>query len=143
MSVALFDLDKFKQYNDTHGHAAGDEALRAFADVLREETRDSDLAGRYGGEEFLTMLPHEGLEGARLYAERVRERLMRRELPGGARITVSAGLAASGPTMATATDLLRAADTALYAAKAAGGNRVEPAAGRRQVAGQPATVEHP
>lgn len=143
MSVVLFDLDQFKKYNDTHGHSAGDDALCAFADVLRKETRDADLSGRYGGEEFLTMLPHEGLEGARLYAERVVKRLARHELPTGARITVSAGLATSGPTMATATDLVRAADTALYAAKAAGGNRVEPATARRAPAAKPETARNP
>lgn len=128
MSVVMFDLDQFKKYNDTYGHAAGDAALKAFADVLRRETRESDLAGRYGGEEFLSMLPHEDLEGARLYADRVREALARHELPTGQRITVSAGIAISGPTMTSADDLVRAADTTLYAAKAAGGNRVEPAA---------------
>ena len=128
MTIALFDLDKFKNYNDTHGHTAGDDALRAFADVLREQTRRSDIAGRFGGEEFLTLLPHEGIEGGRVYAERVRGALALHQMPTGDRITVSVGLATSGPTMASAVDLVRAADAALYMAKAAGGNRVEPGA---------------
>ena len=143
MSVAMFDIDRFKVYNDTHGHAAGDDALRAFGDVLRQHTRAADLAGRYGGEEFLTMLPRESIEGARIYAERVREALASRELPTGQRITVSAGLATSGPTMATAADLIQAADAALYMAKAAGGNRVEPIAIRPSDVSDPARLRDP
>ena len=130
LTVAIFDLDGFKKYNDTYGHAAGDEALEAFGGILKRQTRDSDIAGRYGGEEFLAILPSSGSEGARRYAERVREALARHELPSGTRITVSAGVAVSGPTMSDASELVRAADAALYQAKAAGGNRVDPAPAR-------------
>ncbi len=130
LTVAIFDLDRFKNYNDTHGHAAGDEALEAFGDILNRQTRDSDIAGRYGGEEFLAILPSADMEGARQYADRVREALAHHELPSGTRITVSAGVAVSGPTMGDASELVRAADAALYQAKAAGGNRVDPAATR-------------
>jgi diguanylate cyclase (GGDEF)-like protein len=126
LTLAIFDLDRFKNYNDTYGHAAGDEALEAFGDILKRQTRDSDIAGRYGGEEFLAILPSSDAEGARQYAERVREALARHELPSGTRITVSAGVAVSGPTMSDASELVRAADAALYQAKAAGGNRVDP-----------------
>jgi diguanylate cyclase (GGDEF)-like protein len=126
LTVAIFDLDRFKNYNDTYGHAAGDEALEAFGDILKRQTRDSDIAGRYGGEEFLAILPSSDAEGARQYAERVREALARHELPSGTRITVSAGVAVAGPTMSEASELVRAADAALYQAKAAGGNRVDP-----------------
>jgi diguanylate cyclase (GGDEF)-like protein len=130
LTVAIFDLDRFKVYNDTHGHAAGDAALEAFGTILNRQTRDSDIAGRYGGEEFLAILPGVELEGARRYADRVRDALARHELPTGARITVSVGVAVSGPTMNDASELVRAADSALYQAKAAGGNRVDPVAAR-------------
>ncbi|MDP2471021.1 MAG: diguanylate cyclase [Candidatus Palauibacterales bacterium] len=127
LAVVMFDLDKFKRYNDTYGHAEGDEALRAFGEILKRETRDSDIAGRYGGEEFLAILPGGDALAGRRYAERVRETLAGHEMPGGNRITVSAGVAVSGPTMNSAAELVRAADASLYTAKAAGGNRVEPA----------------
>ena len=130
LAVVMFDLDRFKRYNDVYGHASGDEALRAFGAILKRETRDADVAGRYGGEEFLAVIPAESLEGTRHYAERVCDALARHELPTGERITVSAGVAVSDPTMTDATDLVRAADAALYEAKAAGGNRVEPVASR-------------
>jgi len=129
MSVAIFDLDGFKKYNDLHGHAEGDAALETFAAVLKEHTRDSDVAARYGGEEFLAILPGQGVSGARQYADRVRDTLARRELPSGNRITVSAGVAVCDPTMNSPAELVRAADAALYEAKAAGGNRVEPGPG--------------
>ena len=124
LTVAIFDLDRFKNYNDTYGHAAGDEALEAFGGILKRQTRDSDIAGRYGGEEFLAILPSSNMEGARQYAERVREALARHELPSGTRITVSAGVAVSGPTMSDASELVRAADAALYDAKRGGRDRV-------------------
>lgn len=126
LAIVIFDLDGFKSYNDAYGHAEGDDALREFGSILMEETRDADVAGRYGGEEFLAILPAESAAGASRYAERVRAVLSRRELGTGARITVSAGVAVSDPTMSDATELVRAADAALYQAKAAGGNRVEP-----------------
>lgn len=132
MAVVMFDIDRFKQYNDTYGHAEGDAALRAFADVLKRQTRDSDVTGRYGGEEFLAILPNQTAEGAVLYASRVREALARLEILPGVSITVSAGVALSNPTMKTPADLVRAADAALYQAKAAGGNRVEPEVARLQ-----------
>ena len=130
LAVIIFDLDRFKHYNDTYGHASGDEALQAFAMILKRETRDADISGRYGGEEFLAILPAGGLEGARRHAKRVREALALHELPTGERITVSAGIAVADPTMTDAADLVRTADAALYEAKAAGGNRVDPVASR-------------
>lgn len=130
LAVVMFDLDRFKAYNDAYGHAEGDAALHTFGSILMDETRDADVAGRYGGEEFLAILPAESAAGARRYAERVAQILARRELPSGTRITVSAGVAVSDPTMSSATELVRAADASLYQAKAAGGNRVEPSAAR-------------
>jgi diguanylate cyclase (GGDEF)-like protein len=135
LAVVMFDIDGFKAYNDQFGHNAGDEALREFAEILKVQTRTSDLSGRYGGEEFLTVLPSTELNGGRIFAERVRDALARHQLPTGAQITVSAGVAAFEPTMAEADNLVKAADALLYTAKAEGGNRVAP---RR---GAPATGE--
>ncbi|MGH2933945.1 MAG: diguanylate cyclase [Gaiellaceae bacterium] len=126
LSVVLADLDGFKDVNDAHGHAVGDEVLRAFADVLRETLRDSDVAGRWGGEEFLLLLPGADEEGAAQLAERVRVALAARRIPGahGVRVTASFGVAEYEP-QAGAEELVVAADGALYRAKRAGKNRVE------------------
>src|SRR5206468_5093915 len=129
LSVVLADLDGFKDVNDAHGHAVGDEALRVFAEVLRETLRESDVAGRWGGEEFLLLLPGADEEGAAQLAERVRSGLAARSIPGvpGLRVTASFGVAAyAGET--NSEQVVAAADRALYRAKRAGKDRVEPAA---------------
>ncbi|MFQ5536028.1 MAG: diguanylate cyclase [Gemmatimonadota bacterium] len=124
LAVVLFDVDHFKRFNDRHGHAAGDEVLRAFAGVLRRETRRMDLAARYGGEEFLTVLSPCALDDAVAYAERVRRALQDLELTWG-RVTVSAGVAEFREGMGSPDFLIAAADHALYKAKESGRNRVE------------------
>jgi diguanylate cyclase (GGDEF)-like protein len=126
LSVVLADLDGFKAVNDTHGHAIGDEVLKAFAAVLRETLRDTDVAGRWGGEEFLLLLPGADEEGAAQLAERVRVRLAARRIPGarGLHVTASFGVAEYAPPSGTE-ELIAAADGALYRAKGAGKNRVE------------------
>ena len=129
LSVVLADLDGFKDVNDVHGHAVGDAVLRVFAEVLRETLRESDVAGRWGGEEFLLLLPGADEEGAAQLAERVRVALAARDIPGvvGLRVTASFGVAEyAGET--NTEQLVAAADSALYAAKRAGKNRVERAA---------------
>jgi diguanylate cyclase (GGDEF)-like protein len=129
LSVALADLDGFKEVNDVHGHAVGDEVLRVFAAVLRETLRESDVAGRWGGEEFLLLLPGAGEEGAAQLAERVRVGLAARNIPSvpGLRVTASFGVAEyAGET--NTEQLVEAADSALYRAKRAGKDRVERAA---------------
>jgi diguanylate cyclase (GGDEF)-like protein len=127
VSLVLADLDDFKQINDRYGHQAGDEVLRRFADVLRENVRDFDLPVRYGGEEFAVLLPETGLDGAEQLARRLQTALLRLRLPeiGGDRppVTASFGVAAF-PAARNAEELLSAADGALYRAKAAGKNRV-------------------
>lgn len=124
LSLVFFDLDQFKRYNDRHGHAAGDRFLYRVGAVLSDTTREMNLAGRYGGEEFLAVLPGEDAEGARVYAERVREQIS--ELaPGEDGPTVSAGISCFGPDVEDASDLLARADRALYAAKEKGGDRVQ------------------
>ena len=123
MCVVLFDLDDFKSYNDTYGHATGDAALIAFADVLAKTTRRMNLSARYGGEEFLTILAGSDLEGAMAFAERVRTRLKALRLGSGP-LTVSAGVARHHPNMSTPDEVLAAADHALYRAKRDGRDRV-------------------
>jgi diguanylate cyclase (GGDEF)-like protein len=123
-AVAL-GLDHFKTLNDRHGHQAGDEALAAVGAALAATVRASDFAGRWGGEEFLVLLPDTGLEGATLLAEKLRAAVSTIDVPGvPGRITASAGVAVLPDHAADAEELLRAADRALYAAKAAGRNRV-------------------
>src|SRR5581483_7007274 len=120
LSLVIADIDNFKQINDVYGHQAGDEILRAVGAVLGESCRDSDLAARFGGEEFVLLLPGTQLAGARRVAERVRRRLETLTVPGpegGAmRATASLG-AAEFPTYEGADALLAAADSALYDAK--------------------------
>jgi diguanylate cyclase (GGDEF)-like protein len=126
LSIVLADLDGFKEVNDEHGHAVGDEVLRAFADVLRETVRESDVAGRWGGEEFLLLLPGADLGGASQFAERVRAGLATRRIPSAPelRVTASFGVAQHAGA-ANSEQLVEAADRALYRAKRAGKDRVE------------------
>jgi diguanylate cyclase (GGDEF)-like protein len=129
LSVVLADLDGFKDVNDAHGHAVGDAVLRAFAEVLRETLRESDVAGRWGGEEFLLLLPGADEQGAAQLAERIRIGLAARNIPGvpGLRVTASFGVAEyAGET--NTEQLVAAADGALYRAKHAGKDKVERAA---------------
>jgi two-component system, cell cycle response regulator len=128
LSVVLFDVDRFKQFNDSAGHAAGDDVLRSVAATLARECRRGDRAYRYGGEELLVALPEQDLERATGAAERMRAAVEAIGIvnPGvepPAVVTVSGGVACleSADTVAT---LLRRADAALYRAKAAGRNRV-------------------
>lgn len=116
LTVAIFDIDNFKDYNDKFGHAAGDQALVSFANILGEMTRKMDFSARYGGEEFLTALSSCELEGGIQFVERVRAALRNVEFIAGP-ITVSVGIASYHPEMTAPTDLLAAADRALYAAK--------------------------
>ena len=127
LALVLADLDDFKLINDEYGHQAGDEVLRRFSDVLRENVRDFDLPVRYGGEEFAVLLPEAGLDGAERLARRLQAALLRLRLPEitGDRppVTASFGVAAF-PAARSAEELLSAADGALYRAKAAGKDRV-------------------
>jgi diguanylate cyclase (GGDEF)-like protein len=136
LTIATADLDDFKAVNDDHGHAFGDVVLREFAEVLRSSVRDVDVAGRWGGEEFLLVLPGTDAAGGWRLAERVRKLVEGRALatPEGRPlgVTVSFGLATYGEDGTTAEALLAAADAALYEAKRAGKNRV---ANARQPAG--------
>jgi len=123
-AVLMADLDHFKQLNDVHGHDAGDRALRLFSKVLRDSVRDGDLVGRYGGEEFLVVLPgQDAMSGSRV-AERIRGALDQALASGGSpRFTTSIGVAASAAG-AVFEDIVRTADTALFEAKHLGRDQV-------------------
>lgn len=128
LTLVLADLDDFKAINDVHGHATGDDVLREFAAVLRATVRDSDLAGRWGGEEFLLLLPGaDGVGGAQL-ADRVRSSLGERSFLGneGAVVSVTCSFGVAQHIPGTdERELFAAADRALYRAKREGKNRVE------------------
>ena len=129
LGVIVGDIDEFKAANDTHGHAFGDLVLRRFADVLRGTLRDVDLIGRWGGEEFLIVLPETTLDGAIEAAERIRTGFAAVELgPEDARVTMTASFGVAGFVPGSdALELVRAADDALYDAKRRGKNRVKAA----------------
>ena len=128
LSLLMLDIDRFKRVNDAFGHPTGDVVIQRVAEACRAHSRDSDVVARLGGEEFAVLLPEAGLQGALVYAERIREDVEGLVLqgPGRAevRCTVSIGAAEFGPFDVTEDDLLRRADAALYQAKDAGRNRV-------------------
>ncbi len=128
LGVVMFDIDDFKRLNDTHGHTTGDAALRSIGEVLRRSLRTADFVGRYGGDEFLLVLPETSAHGTHQLAERIRNGVSRREfdLRGGTlRLTVSGGVAGFPDSDVMALeDLIDRADVALYKAKAAGRNKV-------------------
>jgi len=122
-SVLLADVDRFKQYNDTHGHLAGDAALVKIAEVFRKTTRQVDCVARYGGEEFVVMLLEANLATATLVAERVRARVAEQDLGQGS-LTLSIGVAEYPDGGDTPEELIATADAAMYRAKSGGRNQV-------------------
>ena len=137
VSVALFDLDHFKAVNDTFGHAAGDQALCEVAQAARTILRGGDHIARFGGEEFLLILPDTDREGSLTAAETLRKAISDLEIDGPETITASFGVATMPADALDPTGLLAAADRALYAAKDGGRDRVEPA-GRPEPVLEPA-----
>ncbi len=128
LSVIMLDIDHFKKVNDRYGHIIGDDVLEKVATLVRQNIRDADIGGRYGGEEFLIVLPQTDLSSAQNMAERIRKTIETAEMTDSQRgvfsITVSQGLASCRPGEAQRSCISRA-DTALYEAKAKGRNRVE------------------
>jgi diguanylate cyclase (GGDEF)-like protein len=131
LAVALVDIDHFKVVNDTYGHLVGDKALRAVTDALRSQLRGYDLAGRFGGEEFVVLLPQAREQDALNVAERLRAHIAGLSVPvddgdesaGCVRLTISVGVASLDGESRELTDLLAAADAALYHAKETGRNK--------------------
>jgi diguanylate cyclase (GGDEF)-like protein len=131
LALALVDIDHFKVVNDTHGHLVGDKALRAVADGLRSQLRVYDVAGRFGGEEFVVLLPHAREEDALSIAERLRTHIAALSIPVNdedesephVRLTISVGVAALNGDNRELTDMMAAADAALYHAKVTGRNK--------------------
>lgn len=127
-AMLVIDLDRFKALNDEHGHLAGDVALKAVADRIKHELRDYDAVGRYGGEEFVALLPNAGANAAMRVAERVRVRIedepITTEDGTPLRLTGSIGVATYPTHGGELDELIRAADRAMYAAKEAGRNTV-------------------
>ena len=128
LSLIMLDVDRFKDFNDRFGHAAGNEALRQVADVLRRGVRETDVLARYGGEEFAVILPHTGCAEAGEIAERLRAAVAAQAWEHR-RITVSAGVCDLTPAMADVAALLECADRAMYGSKSAGRNRVTSSCG--------------
>ena len=128
LAILLIDIDHFKAINDTHGHQAGDRALAGTARAMEDALRREDLVGRWGGEEFLAILPATDVDGAAVVAERIRAGIRELEIltDGSSTVGVSAsiGVAAAGP-LDGVHELLARADSALYAAKQRGRDRVE------------------
>jgi two-component system, cell cycle response regulator len=129
LTCVMADMDQLKPINDELGHAAGDRAIAAVAAVIREELRETDFGARYGGDEFVILLPHTGVEEGRVFAERACTRLRETNLEiGGRRVPLGAsfGVACLSDEMGddAAETLVRAADTALYSAKRSGRGRV-------------------
>jgi diguanylate cyclase (GGDEF)-like protein len=131
LALALIDIDHFKAVNDTYGHLAGDKTLRAVTDGLRSQLRSYDLAGRFGGEEFVILLPHARETDALSIAERLRAHIAAMTVPVGddpqagpvVTVTISVGVASLNGESRELTDMMAAADAALYYAKESGRNR--------------------
>jgi diguanylate cyclase (GGDEF)-like protein len=127
LSLLLIDIDHFKDVNDRHGHQTGDRAIAAVARAMEQALRREDLVGRWGGEEFIAILPETDADGAAVVAERIRAGVADLEVPTDEslriRLTASVGVAADASEGAN--HLVQQADNALYAAKAGGRNRVE------------------
>jgi diguanylate cyclase (GGDEF)-like protein len=128
LSLLFLDLDGFKTINDNHGHLFGSRALVEAAHVLRRSARETDICARFGGDEFAVVLPDTGSEGAFAVGERVRQRIATHPFLGGEglniRLTASVGVATLPGNAASAEELLKAADRAMYRVKEAGKNGI-------------------
>jgi diguanylate cyclase (GGDEF)-like protein len=127
----MVDIDFFKSFNDTYGHQAGDEILRNIAQVLVSASREIDIIGRYGGEEFIALLPETAIEQAEVYAERLRARVelrgqdLRTRFPKTKPLTISVGVTQAVPQSGDDVErIIARVDEALYEAKEEGRNRI-------------------
>jgi diguanylate cyclase (GGDEF)-like protein len=129
LSLILLDMDDFKGYNDTYGHLRGDEALKALARLLLASTRRADIVARFGGEEFVVLLPEINAQGATVVAEKIRTAVEQHPFPGrdtqpGGRLTVTLGVATYPTDSKDGLELVDLADRAMYLGKQQGRNRV-------------------
>lgn len=131
LTAVFVDFDRFKRVNDRHGHQVGDTVLREAAAAIKAGLRTYDVVGRYGGEEFVMVLPDTNAGDGHAVAERIRETVAAKVFAGEVRVTISTGVADLAKGM-DADRLLKAADTALYRAKRAGRNRSEVIFGERE-----------
>ena len=130
LSLLILDVDNFKNFNDTMGHPEGDQVLRKMANILKETVRENDIVARYGGEEFAIILPAVEYEGAKILAERIREKIEEtyfehEEIQPAGKVTVSVGGASAPENAQNFKELIHKADSALYAAKRNGRNLVK------------------
>ena len=128
-AVLMIDIDFFKQVNDTHGHAVGDQVLQRVATTMQAALRETDFCARFGGEEFLALLPATDLSAAYQVAEKLRQAVQASPDPTAGRLSVSIGLGLSNPEQANEDIAVRDADEALYRAKSGGRNQVQVAQG--------------
>jgi diguanylate cyclase (GGDEF)-like protein len=131
LSVCLFDIDHFKNYNDTQGHLAGDEVLRQLGRIVRAAIRADDFAARFGGEEFLVVFQDTDKEGALIAAEKIRRQIegfpfTNKDAQPGGDLTISGGVSTFPSDSSSSTELVRLADEALYSGKQHGRNRIVP-----------------
>ena len=129
LSLVMIDVDNFKNFNDTHGHLKGDEALRNIASIFNEKSRKCDPVARYGGEEFAIIMPNTVKDNARLFADRLRSEVEKfyaedTAIPPEKRLTISAGIASYPDDALIKNELISMADVALYQAKHSGKNRI-------------------
>ena len=125
LSIIMADLDRFKDVNDTYGHAEGDRVLKAIGSAMAKQIRDIDVIARYGGDEYIMFVPEKDTQDARRLAERLKERIARESAPDQAVITASFGIAAYPEDGTKIEDLIYKADRAMYSAKQRGRNRIE------------------
>jgi len=124
VSLIMIDIDHFKNVNDTHGHGRGDIILKSIAEIIKSHIRKNDIAGRYGGEEFILVLPETDKHGAGVVAENLRFAISSHEFHSVGTVTISCGIAEARDTIDTIEQLIDIADTNLYTAKHEGRNRV-------------------
>lgn len=129
LALFMFDIDEFKNINDSYGHSAGDQVIKKMAEIVRLNTRSSDLVGRYGGDEFMVLMSSSNKEQAQTYADNLREKIAGADIRipehlDPIHLTISGGLAVFPTNGLSTTELLHAADTALYEAKRMGRNKL-------------------
>jgi diguanylate cyclase (GGDEF)-like protein len=129
LTLVMIDIDHFKTFNDSHGHSAGDEALRILASIMRSSFRQSDITARYGGEEFVVILPETDATVATEKVEKLRQLIENTPIPVSGhgvveKLTISAGIACFPEDGPSAPEILDAADHRLFAAKRQGRNRI-------------------